>query len=247
MTEARSAARSAARLPGDDEAPRYLRLAKAFAERIKSGELPPGDSLPPERKIAELFGVSRVTVRRALERLAADGLIDQRQGSGTYVAPRLQQPLSVLTSFSEDVRARGMTPESTVLDRGTGLAAPEEAIGLGLKPGQPVARIARLRQADGIPLAIETSAIVIDALPAPERLAGSLYDALAAGGMRPVRAIQRLSAVALDERTAALLAVEPRSPGLYIVRVGYLADGRPVEYTRSYFRGDRWDFVAELS
>ena len=234
-------------LAGDDEAPRYLRLAKTFAERIKSGELPPGDSLPPERKIAELFGVSRVTVRRALDRLASDGLIDQRQGSGTYVAQRLQQPLSVLTSFTEDVRARGMTPSSAALDRSIGLAAPEEAIGLCLKPGQPVARIVRLRQADGMPLAIENSAVVIDALPEPERLTGSLYDALAAGGMRPVRAIQRLSAVALDERTAKLLAVAPGSPGLYTIRVGYVADGRPVEYTRSYYRGDRWDFVAELS
>ena len=238
---------SSTRLSGDDGSPRYLRLAKTFAERIKSGDLPPGDALPPERRIAEMFGVSRVTVRRALERLAADGLIDQRQGSGTYVTQRLQQPLSVLTSFTEDCRARGMTPASTVLHRGTGLATPDEAIGLGLRPGRPVARVSRLRRADGIPLAIETATVVVDALPEPEHLEGSLYDALALGGMRPVRAIQRLSAIALDARTAALLEVEVASPALYIVRVGYLTDGRPIEYTCSYYRGDRWDFVAELS
>ena len=118
---------------------------------------------------------------------------------------------------------------------------------MGLKPGQPVGRISRLRKADGLPLAIETAAVVLDALPNPESVGDSLYDALAKRNMRPARAVQRLSAVALDDRTAALLDVDPGSPGLYIIRVGYLVDGRPIEYTCSYYRGDRWDFITELA
>ena len=201
----------------------------------------------PERKLAEQFGVSRVTVRRALEQLAADGLIDQRQGSGTYVSQKLQQPLSVLTGFTEDARARGLQPTSTILECASGLAAPEEAIGLALKPGQAVVRLSRLRCADGEPLAIETAAVRPEALPEDGRIDGSLYGAMAARDRRPVRAMQRLSAVALAGRQAELLDVPAGSPGLYIVRIGYLADGTPVEFTRSYYRGDRWDFVAELS
>ncbi len=232
---------------GEEEAPLYVRIAGDYAERIREGALSPGDALPPERKIAEIYGVSRVTVRRALEQLVLEGLIEQRQGSGTYVSQRLQQPLSVLTSFTEDVRARGMTPNSQFLDRAIGIATPEEAIGLGLKPGQGVSRIARLRSADGIPLAIETAAVVLDALPDPTVVTDSLYDVLSSRGMRPVRAIQRLSAVALDKRNAELLDVPPGSPGLYMVRVGYDAGDRPIEYTRSFYRGDRWDFITELA
>jgi len=227
-------------------APRYLRLARDLAERIAQGEFRPGDALPPERRIAELYDVSRVTVRRALDHLASDGAVEARHGSGTYVSRRVRQPLSVLTGFSEDVRARGMTPSSVVLDRGVGTATPEEAIGLGLSPGERVTRIKRLRMADGAPLAIESSAIVHDALPDAEAVGESLYETLRAGGNRPVRAIQRLMAVALDARAATLLEVEAGSPGLHIVRVGYRADGRPIEYTWSHYRGDRWDFVTEL-
>ena len=229
------------------DTPRYLRLANDLAAQIKAGQWAPGDAIPPERKIAEQYGVSRVTVRRALEQLASDGLIEQRHGSGTFVSQRLRQPLSVLTGFTEDVRARGMTPESEFLHRGVSIATSAEVIALGLKPGQPVGRISRLRKADGLPLAIETAAVVLDALPAPEAVGASLYEALAERNMRPARAVQRLSAVALDDRTAALLDVDPGSPGLYIVRVGYLADGRPIEYTCSYYRGDRWDFITELA
>jgi len=237
--------------PGDDpagpSAPRYLRLAGAIAARIAAGDLAPGDALPPERRLAELHGVSRVTVRRALEKLAADGLIEPRHGSGTFVTQRMRQPLSTLTGFSEDVRARGMVPGATTLDLGTGIATPEEAIGLGLRPGRPVTRITRLRTANGMPLAIETTALVPEAVPDPAAIEGSLYDLLSSRGLRPVRATQRLTAVALDRHEADLLEVPPGSPGLGIVRVGYLADGRPIEYTRSTYRGDRWDFVAELA
>lgn len=234
-------------LPDDDVAPRYVRLASVLTDRISGGDLAPGTALPPERRIAEIYGVSRVTVRRALEQLAAEGLIEQRRGSGTFVSQRVRQPLSILTSFSDDVRARGMEPGARTLDAGIATATSEEAIGLGLRPGEKVSRITRLRTANGIPLALEITAVVPDALPDPSTVAGSLYALLDQHGMRPVRAVQRLSAVALDRHEAELLEVPAQSPGLNIVRVGYLADGRPIEYTRSKFRGDRWDFFTELA
>lgn len=229
------------------DSPRYRWLANQLSEQIKQGGWPPGEAMPPERKIAAQYQVSRVTVRRALRHLGEAGLIEQRQGSGTYVSQRMRQPLSILTSFSEDVRARGSVPESEFLDRSIGAASPEEAIGLGLKPGARVSRITRLRHADGISLAVEIATIVEDALPDPEAVEQSLYETLAQRGLRPARAIQRLSAVGLEPRYADLLGVPAGTPGLYIVRVGYTADDTPIEYTRSYFRGDRWDFIAELA
>lgn len=227
--------------------PRYRWLANQLSQQIKDGGWPPGEAMPPERKIAAEYRVSRVTVRRALRHLGEAGLIEQRQGSGTYVSQRMRQPLSILTSFSEDVRARGSIPESEFLDRGIGAASPEEAIGLGLKPGAPVSRITRLRHADGSSLAVEIATIVERALPDPHAVTQSLYETLAKRNLRPARAIQRLSAVALEPRYADLLGVAAGTPGLYIVRVGYAADDTPIEYTRSYFRGDRWDFIAELA
>ena len=231
----------------EGDGPLYRSLARDLTRRITSGELEPGAPLPAERKLAELHRVSRVTVRRAVEQLAREGLVEQRRGSGTYVAPRLSQPLSALTSFSEDVAARGLTAQSRLVSRGTGTVSPEESIGLALPPGARVSRITRLRSAEGAPLALEAATVLREALPDPESVDASLYEAMARHGLRPARAVQRLSAVALDATLAAMLEAEPGAPGLRIVRVGYAADGRAVEYTRSTFRGDRWDFVAELS
>ena len=231
---------------GASNSPRYLRLAQELAQRIDGGEFYPGDALPSERRIAELYDVSRVTVRRALEQLAADGVVEARQGSGTYVAQRLRQPLRELTGLSEDVRARGLTLTSTVLDRGVGIPTSEEMIGLGLSSGDRVTRLKRLRLADGSPLAVEASAIPCSILPDPDAIGDSLYETLALDGNRPVRALQRLTSVAVDNRIATLLDVAPGSPATFVIRVGYRADDRPVEYTLSHFRGDRWDFVTEM-
>ena len=227
--------------------PLYRWLARDLSRRIASGEIRPGAPLPPERRLAEAHAVSRVTVRRAVEQLAREGLVEQRRGSGTYVTPRLSQPLSALTSFSEDVAARGLVAQSRLVSRGTGTVTPEEAIGLGVPPGAKVSRITRLRSAEGSPLALEASTLLYEALPDPTEVGASLYEALERRGLRPARAVQRLSAVALDAALARVLEAAEGAPGLRILRVGYAADGRAVEYTRSTFRGDRWDFVAELA
>ena len=230
-----------------DPAPRYRIIADTLADRIERGDLAAGQPLPAERRLAEDFGVSRVTVRSALEQLAEQGLVVQRQGSGTYVTERVSQPLSVLTSFSEDLAARGMQADERIISRGKGRASSEEVMCLGLTPGAPVSRVSRLRCADGQPLALENATVIEDALPVPEELGGSLYAAMAERGLRPVRAVQRLTAIAIDGSLAQLLGVAEHSPGLQITRVGYAVGDRPVEYTRSTFRGDRWDFVTELS
>jgi GntR family transcriptional regulator len=226
---------------------RYRHLAETLMRQIEGGELAPGTALPPERSLAEMHGVSRVTVRRAIKELGERGLVEQRRGAGTFVTRRFSQPLSVLTSFSEDLAARGMTGHSRVISSGQGRTTPEEVISLGLGPNAPVTRMTRLRSADGQPLAVEATTVLSEALANPTLISDSLYETMATRGMRPVRAVQRLTAVAIEPAMADLLEVAPGAPGLLITRIGYTAADRAVELTRSTFLGDRWDFVTELS
>ncbi len=229
--------------------PLYLQLKRVIEDAVASGAIRPGDALPSERDLALKAAVSRVTVRKAVQHLVRDGLLVQRHGSGTFVAPqpaRVEQSLSQLTSFTEDMARRGMEVRSVLLDSGISHPSPEETMALGLSPGVRVARVARLRLCGGNPLAIERAAVSADLLPDPADIGSSLYAHLEKSGHRPVRAIQRIRATNLDPADAALLEIAPGSAALHIERVGYLASGRVVEFTRSVYRGDTYDFVAEL-
>ena len=232
-----------------DDGPRYLLLRKRIEQGIKSGDLPADAPLPPERKIATMTGLSRVTVRKAFETLVQDGLIVQRRGSGSFVAPsdnRVEQSLSRLTSFTEDMARRGMEVKSSWLERGLFMPSPKEVVALGLGADQSVARLARLRLADGIPLAIERASLSVEILPNPMVVESSLYAVLEMDGNRPVRAIQHITAVNLGAKDADLLGVKKGAASLKIERTSYLPSGRVVEFTQSIYRGDKYDFVAEL-
>jgi len=218
-------------------APLYLQLKKSIEDAVDRGVIGPGDALPSERDIALKAEISRVTVRKAVQDLVKGGVLVQRHGSGTFVAPRMErveQSLPRLTSFTEG------------LDRGLYAPSPEEMMVLGLSSTELVARVARLRIADDTPLAIERAALSARVLPDPEAVVASLYSTLQAGGNRPVRAVQRISAANLGEEDARLLEVAPGVAGLTIERISYLASGKVIEFTRSIYRGDAYDFVAEL-
>lgn len=232
-----------------ENGPRYIQLRKRLSDGVDQGLLKPGASLPPEREIATITNLSRVTVRKAIHALAEDGVIVQKQGSGSFVAydaPQIEQSLSRLTSFSEDMSNRGMTSSSVWLERGIFMPAENEIHALGLPSGASVSRIARLRIADDKPMAIERASLSTDTLPNPLLVENSLYEVLGKAGLRPVRASQKISAINLEEDNASLLKVEVGGAGLRIERTSYLADGRTVEFTQSIYRGDAYNFVAEL-
>ena len=173
----------------------------------------------------------------------------QKQGSGSFVAParpRVEQTLSRLTSFTEDMARRGFRSAVRWLERGLFLPSPEEALALGLGADDQVARLSRLRMADDRPMAIERASLPPDVLPDPLAVTGSLYQVLGERGLRPVRAMQRISAINLSAEDAGLLGVRPQAAGLRIERIGYLKEGRVIELTRSIYRGDAYDFIAEL-
>ncbi len=233
----------------DGAGPLYLQLQRRIADAMARGVLPPGASLPAERDIAAMTGLSRVTVRKAIEALVAQGALQQKRGSGTYVAPTVErraQALSLLTSFTEDMARRGKSVESFWIGRSVQAPTPEEVMALGLGAGDRVARLERVRRSDGIPLAIERASLPTTILPDPETVGPSLYAHLEQQGLRPVRAVQRISAANLGARDAELLGVTPGAAGLRIERIGYLANGRVVEFTRSLYRGDAYDFAVEL-
>jgi GntR family transcriptional regulator len=238
------------RLEKLDEAsplPLYQQLQRALRQAIESRQIGPDDALPPEREIADDLHISRITVRKAIDGLVSEGLLVRRQGAGTYVCARVEKNFSKLTSFSEDMRARGRTPRSVWLRKSEGSVTPEEALTLRSSPGTPVFRFQRIRFADDAPMCIEYATVLAACLPSIEAVKTSLYEALELAGNRPVRALQRLRAVLFTAEQAKLLQIHERDAGLLVERVGFLKDGQAVEFTQSYFRGDIYDFVAELS
>ena len=227
--------------------PLYQQLQRALREAIDRRILDADDALPPERDLAGEFGISRITVRKAIDGLVSEGLLVRRQGSGTFVRGRVEKNFSMLTSFSEDMRARGRSPRSEWLKRASGTVTPEEALTLRSSPGTPVYRFNRLRFADDAPMSLEYATIVASCLPSVDAVESSLYLALEQVGNRPVRALQRLRAVLLTREQAELLRAKPGDAGLLVERLGFLQNGHAIEFSQSYYRGDTYDFVAELS
>ena len=228
----------------------YGEIAQSLRAEIDSGRFADARVLPGERELAQWLKVSRTTLRRAIQQLVEEGLLFHRQGAGTFIhraLPRVDQPFSRLTGFTEDMRLRGFAASSRELESGVFLPSPEEAMMLGVSPSESILRLSRLRLANEVPMAIEHTVVPLKFLPDPTALGPSLYDSLEALGLGPARGLQRLRAMLLSDADAALLGVPAKSPTLYIQRIAYLADGRCVEFTRSYYRADTYDFVSELT
>ena len=227
--------------------PLYIQLQELIRNALVKRVLVQGNAIPAEREIAIEYNVSRITVRKAIGGLVEEGLLTRRRGAGTFVVGRVEKSFSKLSSFSEDMAARGRTSSSSWLSRSVGHVNPEEAMTLGLSPGAAVFRFDRIRYADDEAMALEFSTIAGYCLPSVEAVDGSLYTALEKAGCRPVRALQRLRAVQFGSEHAGILGVDAGHAGLLIERRGFLRDGRAAEFTRSYYRGDAYDFVAELT
>lgn len=230
-----------------DPAPLYLQLQQIIREAVRNNVLRQDEAIPAERDLAQEYGISRITVRKAISGLVEEGLLSRRWGSGTFVSGRVEKNFSAITSFSEDMLSRGRRPSNSWVSRTTGTVTPEEALSLSLSPGATVYRFQRIRYADDIPMAFEYSTVPGYCLPSIDAVGNSLYEALEKAGNRPVRALQRLRAVPFAREQAEPLGVEPGHAGLFIERRGFLRDGRPVEFTQSYYRGDVYDLVAELT
>jgi GntR family transcriptional regulator len=163
------------------------------------------------------------------------------------VAKRIDRPQSVLAGFTDEMTSRGSTPGSLWIAKALGDPSPQEAMALGIGPDEKVLRLVRVRTADGVPLAVETAAVPASILPSPDLVSSSLYAALSAAGFRAAHGVQRVHAALATATEGELLHVPAGSAVLHIERRAFLANGRPVEFTLSAYRGDRYDFVARLS
>jgi GntR family transcriptional regulator len=229
--------------------PRYEQLYRHLAGAISGGDLAVDSQLPPERELADIADVSRVTVRKAVAQLVEDGVLEQRRGAGTFVKvppAKLEHSLSALLSFTEYMRQRGKASTSRILRRGIFLPSPDEQIALGLAGTDRVSRVDRLRSADDTVMALEWSSLPMDVLPDPDTVETSLYDVLRASGKAPTRAVQRITAINVTGADAKLLNLPEGVAVLRIDRTAYLPTGRPIEFTRGLYRSDIYDFIAEL-
>lgn len=234
------------KLDGSSRQPLYRQVQNVLREAIADRTLPPNDALPAERDLAAAFEVSRITIRKAIAGLVDEGVLDTRHGSGTFVRSRVEKNFAQLNSFSEEMHARGLTPSSKWLKRTAGRVRPEESLTLRVSPGTQVYRFHRIRMADDEPMSIEFATILAECLPSVDAVEDSLYAALDGTGNRPVRALQRLSAILLNREQAELLGATEKDAGLLVQRVGFI-DDKAVEFSQSWYRGDTYDFVAELS
>lgn len=232
--------------------PYYRQLAdllrREIDQRRAQGELLP---LPSENELAERHGLSRATVRHALDELARDGWIYTQKGVGSFAPPRrIEQDLTALVSTTEDMRQRGWNLVTRVLHLHRTQATEEVALALDLPAASPLFELRRLRIVDDLPLSLQTAYLPIALCATLEQddLTGSLYRLLESRyGLKLWTARETLRARGATDEEAATLAIPTASPVMYAERITYAADGRAVEYLEAVWRGDRYDFKVTLT
>lgn len=255
VNEATRTGRPARCVPFDPDArsPAYLRVALEIRDRIASGGLQPGGRIESERALADRHGISRMTARRALQHLVHQGLVESRGGSGTYVASAaLEHRLPLLSGFTEEMLRQNVTASSRVLSIGLAPLDASTAAALGVPSSAPAHRLRRLRLADNVPVAIETSEVPDSLAPGLSRAADfsavSLYGVLRERyGLVPTRAEQTLVADRADAASAAELGLDEGDPVLRMTRLTRDGDDRAFEHARSVCRGDAFVMRIDLS
>jgi len=229
--------------------PLYHRVYRQIAEEIESGGLSPGERLPSERVICDELGVSRATVRRAIEELTVDGLVEGR-GRGSFVTgDALAEPAGTLMSLSELGRSRGLEASSRVLEAGIRGATIDEAELFAIAPGAELFELHRVRMLDGVPISLDHNRVPLRLAPDLTDLdftSASLYEALERAGNPPRRADYELEARGADASEAELLGLVPDAPVLFATTVAIGAQGRVVDLGRTVYRADRYRFQATL-
>jgi GntR family transcriptional regulator len=234
--------------------PKYHQLVSILRRKIEDGDWPPHTPIPPERELEQLYHISRTTIRMAIGILIRHGYLYREQGRGTFVQPsKLQKNIPELTSFSEEMKKRGMVPGQKILNMGP-IIAPAKVIEKLeiMSDEEAVLFIQRLRLADDKPIGLHTSYLV---LPPGEIIdrneleqAGSLYSILREKyNIIPTEAEEALEATLSSSKEAALLQTTAGSPLLLNTRTMFAQNHRPVEYSKILFRGDRYQYIYWLT
>ena len=240
-------------LPPADPTPKYHRLAQWLRQQIQQGKLQPGDQMPTEAALCEQFGVSRGTVRQAIQMLVQEGLVEREQGRGSFVRKPRQRAFFTLTSFREDMQRQGITPETKILAQEIIPATDSIAQRLDIEPGEPVIHIKRLHLAQGNPILYDRRVLAQALCPhlLEEDLAtASIHELLIEKYRIPLlRTVHIMEVHLLDEEEAALMETEVGAPAFFVDRLTYTTgpEGeRPAVWYQALYRGDAYHFRAEF-
>jgi len=238
----------------DDFLPRYYQLANILRERITDGEVEAHQPIPSERELEKLYSVSRTTIRQAIDLLVRQGFLYREHGKGTFVSPqKLQKGISELTSFTEDMKRRGILPGHKILE--IGYVQPSESVRAHLELPKDCGRVLcveRLRLGDGAPMGLQTSYYN---LPEGQTITredlekeGSIYTILQEKlHLIPTEADETLEVTVATPREASLLQVKAGSPLLLSERTTYSQTRRVIEFVKILYRGDRYRYFAKLT
>jgi GntR family transcriptional regulator len=232
--------------------PVYVRIAENLFTQIESGELGPGDRLPPERELSEKLGVNRLTIRRALQKLELQGLLTRRQGAGTFVSePKIEQQAEVIISFTKGMQRRGYIPSAKIIKFEKLNAEKPVADSLMLSSSDLVYSIFRLRLINKEPVLLERLTIPANRFPKFEHhdlSKRSLYEVMETEyGVIVTNARQSLEPVIALEYEAEMLNVPPGAALMLQRRLSFDQDDQPIECGKDLYRGDRFKFVTELA
>lgn len=229
--------------------PIYHQIEEALREIILSGNLEPNERLPSGNELSDRYGISPMTVRQAMSGLVRDGLIYRKRGRGTFVAPRkMEHPLLRMTSFTEDMRARGLDPGSRLL-RLEKIPAPQEvAEALGIEAGEPVTRVKRLRLADGHRVGVHDAYLrgPLDISPEVLEAEGSLYRLLDTKDISLVEGKDVIEAIEATEEHSELLNIPVGTALLQVTRTAIDRRGQAMEHVIACYRADLYRYTIQL-
>lgn len=231
-----------------NQVPVYIQIHDQLKHEIENGLWKVGDRLPSERDLSVKFGVSRMTLRQAVQTLSDEGILERKIGSGTYVASeKVQEKMSGTTSFTDIMESLNKVPSSKTISFFHSRASSSEAEKLGLEKGDQVLRMERIRYADDIPICFEEASIPAELAEgfSKEEITESFYHTLKEKGLEIGQANQTVTAILASEQIADYLAVKRGDAILRLRQISYLADGRPFEYVRTQYVGSRFEFYLE--
>ncbi|WP_225047720.1 GntR family transcriptional regulator [Lacticaseibacillus kribbianus] len=231
------------------ESPIYIQIHNQIRQEIEAGKWQIGDRIPSERDLALTFNVSRMTLRQAIQTLVDEGILERRIGAGTFVAnQKVQEKVSGVTSFTDIMLAQGKTPSSKTISYHIAKPSLSESEKLQLADGAQVLRMERIRYADAVPISFEVATVPYELVKdfSKSEVTKSFYHALEKkGGYHLGGATQTVSAQVASERIADYLDIKRGSAILRLRQVSLLQDGRPFEYVRTQYVGERFEFYLE--
>ena len=229
--------------------PIYIQIHDQIKAEVESGKWAIGDRLPSERDLSIQFGVSRMTLRQAIQTLADEGVLERKIGSGTYVAKkRVQETMTGTTSFSEIILAQGKVPTSKTTAYFVTQPSSSEMEKLNLTKEDQILRMERIRYADDLPICFEVTSIPYNLIKDAEKeqVTQSFYQTLTTDGEQKIgKAVQRLTAMVASEKIADYLEIKKGDAILSLRQISYFENQQPFEYVRSQYVGNRFEFILE--